>query len=82
MEQVIYNKASTRRGFTPWGLAVRRRLDETGIMQKTLLEELNVKGMNINKGQLSGLLRGLGVDKHQNAIQEISKILDIPYKAQ
>jgi|GEM_PF-4972639 len=57
----------------------KKRLLDTGMMQKDLLNTLICKGYSMDKQALSNLLYGLGTTKYQQAIREISDILGIPF---
>lgn len=75
-----FDKKTTRRAYTPWGLEVKKRLLDKGMKQQDLVDILVEKGYKINKIIVSHLLYGTCVTARAAEIKEICQILDIPFE--
>jgi len=75
-----FDKKSTHRIYTPWGIAVKKGLIDKGMKQQDLVRALVAKGYNINKIIVSNLLYGICATARVAEIKEISRILDIPFE--
>ena len=76
----VYNESSTRRVYSAWGIAVKKRLLEKNIRQDEVVKSLNDKGFNMSKGHFSNLLYGIGTTTRTEEIAAINRMLDIPFE--
>ena len=76
----VFDENSTRRTLTPWGIAVKKRLIDKHMQQKELVSALQEKGFDVNTSVLSMLFYGIGAPVRMGEIEEINRILEIPYK--
>lgn len=70
-------KTRRQNRLTPWGIEVKKKLLERGMMQDELIETLRGQGYQIHKVQFTMLLRGQGRRTHQPEIEYISRELGI-----
>ena len=70
-------KTRRQNRLTPWGIEVKKKLLERGMMQDELIETLRRQGYQIHKVQFTMLLRGQGRRTHQPEIEYISRELGI-----
>lgn len=75
---MIFDEKSYRMVCTPWGLEIKKRLLDRNMRQDELVVYLKGRGFNIQKGQLTNLLKGIGTSNRRAEIEAISELLDIP----
>ncbi|MDR1628945.1 MAG: helix-turn-helix transcriptional regulator [Oscillospiraceae bacterium] len=77
----VFDMKSTQKAKTPWGKQVEKRLIDTGMSKKELLDLLSERGFKISKYVLHYLLYGQYVNVRLDEIQAISAILGIHFVA-
>lgn len=80
-QQAIFTERSTRRSVSEWGAEVKKRLIDRRMQQDDLVRTLRSRGYDIDKAALCNLLYGIGISNRRGEIEEISRILEIPYQS-
>lgn len=73
-----FTMQSTMARLTPWGEEVKRRLTDRNMTQETLCAAMRTQGYEIDKVQMSILLRGRGVKRNIPLILAVNRFLGIP----